>query len=220
MSGSTPVASGHAAPAPSGTIILDEIVPAGRPWGGIVRKGEVLRIVDLEGQQAVDFLCFDAEDPADRYSAANTIKVAANIFVGLGTVLLSDLARPLFTVVADTCGRHDTIFGCCSAENNFARYGVPDTPSCRANFLSIFPKFGLGPAHLVSNVNLFMSVPVGADGAAQIVDGHSEPGSHVALRAERDVIAVLSNCPQVLNPCNGYAPSPIRVVVSRPGAQA
>jgi uncharacterized protein len=197
-------------------VVLDEVVPPGRPWGHVVRHGETLRLIDLEGQQAVDFLCFDAADPTDRYCATNTIKVQGNIYLGNGTVLYSDRGAALFTITADTCGRHDTIYGCCSEANNFLRYGVRSTPSCYANFREILTGFGLDERSIVSNVNFFMSVPVLPDGGAGVADGVSQPGSYVELRAERDVLAVLSNCPQMHNPCNGYNPTPIRVVVYRP----
>jgi urea carboxylase-associated protein 1 len=198
-------------------VVADEIVPPGRPWGKVVRRGEILRIVDLHGQQAVDFLCYDAADPADRYSAMNTVKVQGNVFVGNGTVLYSDRGNPLFTVIEDTCGSHDTIAGCCSEANNFLRYGVRDTPSCYANFLEILQKFGLGRSEIVGNVNFFMYVPIERDGGMAIADGLSKPGSYVDLRAERDVLAVLSNCPQMHNPCNAYNPTPIRCVVRAGG---
>ena len=199
-----------------GNVLIDEIVPAGRPWGHVLRRGEILRLVDLEGQQAVDFLCFDAADPGDRYSATNTIKVQGNIYIGSGTVLYSDRGAALMTIVADNCGRHDTIYGCCSEANNSLRYGVRDTPNCYANFREILARFGLDERSIVGNVNFFMSVPVLPDGSAGVADGISQPGSHVDLRAEREVIAVLSNCPQMHNPCNGYNPTPIRAMVYRP----
>jgi len=202
----------------SDEILLVEVVPAGRPWGHVVRQGEILRLVDLEGQQAVDFLCFDAANPADRYSATNTVKVQGNIYIGGGTVLYSDSGTALFTVVADTIGRHDTIYGCCSEANNFLRYGVRNTPSCYANFREILAQFGLDERSIVGNVNFFMSVPVLPDGSAGVADGVSPPGSHVELRAERDVLAVLSNCPQMHNPCNGYNPTPIQVMIYRPAS--
>jgi len=200
------------------TTVIDTVVPPGRPWGHLVRRDEILRLVDLEGQQAVDFLCFDAAKPSDRYSATNTIKVQGNIYVGAGTVLYSDRGAALFTVVVDTCGRHDTIYGCCSEANNFLRYGVRDTPSCYATFREILAQFGLDERSIVPNINFFMSVPVMPDGSAGVADGVSRPGSQVALRAERDVLAVLSNCPQMHNPCNGYNPTPIRATIFRPSA--
>jgi uncharacterized protein len=201
---------------PPGHILLDEVVPPGRPWGHRVGKGDILRLVDLEGQQAVDFLCYDAEDPSDRYSATNTVKVQGKLFVEKGTILYSDLGKALFTVIEDTCGRHDTIYGCCSEPNNFLRYGARGTHSCFANFTEALGQFGLDRTYIVGNVNFFMSVPVAADGGAVNVYGHSKPGGHVDLRAERDVLAVLSNCPQMLNPCNAYQLTPIRATIWRP----
>jgi urea carboxylase-associated protein 1 len=198
--------------------VIDAVVAPGRPWGHVVRQGEILRLVDLQGQQAVDFLCFDAADPRDRYNATNTIKVQGNIYVGAGTVLYSDRGAVLFTIVADTCGRHDTVYGCCSEANNFLRYGVRGTPSCYANFCEILAQFGLDEQSIVANVNFFMSVPVLPDGSAGVADGVSRPGSLVELRAERDVLAVLSNCPQMYNPCNGYNPTPIRATIYHPAA--
>jgi urea carboxylase-associated protein 1 len=200
-------------------ILLDEIVPATRPWGHVIRKGEVLRIVDVEGQQAVDFLCYPADDVTDRYSSMNTIKVQGNAYVGQGTVLYSDAGEALFTVIADTLGRHDTIYGCCSEANNYLRYGVRGTPSCYANFQEILAQFGLDKNAIVSNVNFFMQVPVEPDGGAGIAADVSPPGSSVDLRAECDVLAVLSNCPQMHNACNGYNPTPVRVIVYRHGTE-
>jgi urea carboxylase-associated protein 1 len=199
--------------ASTSNVVCDEIVPAGRPWGRLIHQGEVLRIVDLHGRQAVDFLCYDAADPGDRYSAMNTVKVQGNVFVQQGSVLYSDRGNALFTVIEDTCGSHDTIAGCCSEVNNFLRYGVRNTPSCYANFLEILGQFGLGRNEIVSNVNFFMYVPIERDGRMAIVEGLSKPGSHVDLRAERDVLAVLSNCPQMHNPCNDYNPTPVRCIV-------
>jgi hypothetical protein len=130
---------------PPGEIVLDEVVPPGRPWGHRVAKRDVLRLIDLEGQQAVDFLCYDAEDPTDRYCATNTVKVQGKLFVEQGTVLYSDLGKALFTIIEDTCGRHDTIYGCCSEPNNFLRYGIRGTHSCFANFVEALAQFGLDP---------------------------------------------------------------------------
>ena len=199
-----------------GPIVHDEVVAAGRPWGRIVKRAEVLEIIDLEGRQAVDFLCFDAANPRDRYSATNTIKVQKSPFIDLGSVLYSDHGAALLTVVGDTLGRHDTLYGCCSNANNRLRYGAPPGPNCYDNFRSILNEFGLDESAIVANINFFMQVPVAGDRPVEVVPDASPPGSRVALRAERDVIAVLSNCPQMHNPCNGYDPTPIRVVIRRP----
>jgi uncharacterized protein len=201
-----------------GEVIEDTIVPPGGDWSGIIEKGDILRLVDLEGTQAVDFLCYNADDPAERYNAADTMKIGGSIFIGKGTRLYSDMGNVLFTVVEDSCGLHDTIGGCCSRESNFVRYGVKDTPNCRDNFLRALGRHGLGKRDIVANVNFFMYVPVQPGGAMAIVDGRSKAGDFVDLRAEMRVLAALSNCPQVNNPANGYNPTPIRVAIVRPAA--
>ena len=195
--------------------IHEEIVPAKHPWSGVIAAGDVLVLTDLEGQQAVDFLCYDANNPADRYSATNTVKVQGNVYVGLGTVLYADSGKPLMTVIEDTVGQHDTIYGCCSNSNNRLRYGVETTESCYSNFQKALAEHALGDEAIVPNINWFMSVPVLEDGSAGVAKAELKPMSHVALRAETDVLTVLSNCPQMHNPCNGYDPTPIRVTVRR-----
>lgn len=197
-------------------IALDQTVPAKQPWSAVIRQGQILKIIDLEGQQAVDFLCYDAADPADRYSASNTIKVQGNIYIGEGSVLYSDSGKPLMTVIDDTVGQHDTIYGCCSNPNNMLRYGVHTTESCYSNFESELARHGLGNDAIVPNINWFMSVPVLSDGEAGVANSELKPRSYVSLRAECDVLVVLSNCPQMHNPCNGYSPSPIQVTVQTP----
>lgn len=199
-----------------GAITCDFVVPARQPWSRVIKQGEVLRLVDLEGQQAVDFLCYNAKDPGDRYNSMNTIKVQGNSYVGKGTVLYSDAGMPLFTVIEDSLGRHDTVYGCCSNPNNYIRYNVRTTESCYSNFLTELAKHGLDRSAIVSNVNFFMQVPIMPDGAAGVAADVSPPGSYVDLRAENDVLAVLSNCPQMYNPCNAYNPTPIRVIVRGP----
>ena len=192
---------------------IDTIIAPGGYWSGQVPRGATLRLVDLEGCQAVDFLCYNATDPTERYNAADTMKIAGSIFIGEGTRLYSDMGNALFTVTRDTCGRHDTIGGCCSRESNRVRYGVEDGPNCRDNFLSGLARFGLGKKDIVANLNFFMSVPVRADGTMAIVEGHSKPGDAVELRAEMDVLVALSNCPQINNPANNFKPSPIQLAI-------
>lgn len=194
-------------------VILDEIVPARRPWSGVLKQGQRLRIVDCEGRQAVDFLCYNLHDAAERYSAPNTIKAAGAISLTKGHTLYSDLARPMFRIVEDTYGSHDTIGGC-SAPSNHMLYGVADCPGCRENFLTALAKFGMGRRDIVPNVNFFMRVPVERGGGAAIARGDSQPGSYVELEAAMDAIAAISNCPQVNNPANDYNPTSIRLVIS------
>lgn len=186
-------------------------IEPGGYWSGIVKRGDRLRLTDLQGRQAVDFLCYNAADPSERYCATDTIKISGQIFIGKGSRLYSDMGNALFTVVEDSCGYHDTIGGCCSRESNRVRYGVADSPNCRDNFLRALQPHGLGKRDIVANLNFFMYVPVGPNGEMAIADGFSKPGDIVELRAEMDVLAVLSNCPQIYNPANGYRPTPILV---------
>ena len=201
----------------SGRVFEDTVVPARGSWSRRIEEGQHLRIVDLEGKQAVDFPCYNAHDIADRYAAADTMKInRGGIFLSTGTVLYSVALTPLFTIVADTCGKHDTIGGCCSAALNTFRYGVGYQPNCRDNFLRELKKYGMGPKDLVANVNFFMYVPVGEKGEMDMGPSISRPGDFVDLRAESDVLAVISNCPQINNPVNDYNPTPIRVLVYAP----
>jgi hypothetical protein len=202
-----------------GTIVEDAMLQPGAPWSAIIETGNRLRIVDLEGRQGVDFLCYNADDFGERYNAPNTVKAAGNITLNETTVLYSDFARPMMTVVSDTCGGHDTIGGCCSAWSNAMLYGVRNTPGCRENFLKAIEPHGLGWRDLVPNINFFCSVPVGSGGELApgvFVTSQSKAGDHVDLRAQMRVLVAISNCPQVNNPCNDGAPTPIRVIVHAP----
>ncbi len=200
-----------------GTIVHDEVVPARAPWLHRVHRGETLRIVDLEGNQAVDFLIYAAGDDAERYSAQDTIAAQGNIFLRTGSALLSNEGRPMMTITATSVDYHDTIGGACSCESNTLRYGhhTKSQHACVDNFLDANVRVGRGKRDMVSNINFFMNVPVEADGALGIVDGISAPGLTVDLRAEMDVDVVVSNCPQINNPCNGFNPTPVRMIVVR-----
>ncbi len=205
-----------AAPELKGQIVLDEVVPARAPWTAVVRKGQTLRIVDLDGNQAVDFLMYAADDDAERYSAQDTIAAQGNIFLREGSVLMSNERRPMATVTDTSVAYHDTIGGACSCESNTLRYGhhTKAQHACVENFLQGNAKWGRGKRDMVSNINWFMNVPVEADGALGIVDGISAPGLYVDIRAEMDLVAVVSNCPQINNPCNGFNPTPVRMVIA------
>jgi len=200
----------------TGPVVHDVIVPARAPWLHHVSKGQTLRIVDLEGNQAVDFLLYAAEDDAERYSAQDTVAAQGNLFLREGTVLRSNEGRPMMTIVGSTVEYHDTIGGACSCESNTLRYGhhTKAEHACVENFLEANLREGRGKRDIVSNINFFMNVPVEPDGSLGIVDGISAPGLTVDLRAEMDVIVVVSNCPQVNNPCNGFNPTPVRMIVA------
>ena len=205
-----------AAPELKGQIVLDEVVPARAPWTAVVRKGQTLRIVDLDGNQAVDFLMYAADDDAERYSAQDTIAAQANILLREGSVLRSNEGAPMMTITSSAVAYHDTIGGACSCESNTLRYGhhTKAQHACVDNFLVANAAQGRGKRDMVSNINWFMNVPVEADGALGIVDGISAPGLYVDIRAEMDFVAVVSNCPQINNPCNGFNPTPVRMVIA------
>lgn len=200
-----------------GHVVSDEIVAAGTHWYRKISKGTVLRIVDLEGCQSVDTLIFDAMRSDVRYNAPNTVKLAKSVYVTKGVVLYDDLAQPMMTVIEDTVGRHDTLAGCCSREINKLRYGEPGKWSCRDNFLEALGNLGMNGRDIPPNINFFMHVPVSGDGGICIDDGISKPGDYVDLRAEKDVLVVISNCPQELNPCCGGKPTPIRLTIWQTG---
>ena len=195
---------------------LDEIVPARAPWAAVVKAGQTLRMVDLEGNQAIDFLMYALADDAERYSAQDTIAMQGNIFLREGSVLRSNEGRAMAVITGTNVAYHDTIGGACSCESNTLRYGhhTKSQHACVENFLQANARFGRGKRDMVSNINWFMNVPVEADGALGIVDGISAPGLFVEIRAEMDLMAVVSNCPQINNPCNGFNPTPVRMIIS------
>jgi len=198
--------------------IYDQVIAAEQPWSRVAKRGQILRIVDSEGQQAVDALFYRADDFAERYSAQDTLREQRNAYIGIGTRLMSSEGRAMLTVIGDSCGRHDTSAGCCSCESNAVRFGEATKyqHACRENFLLELAKHGMGKRDIVANVNFFMNVPIDPAGHFTVVDGISEPGGYVDLRAEMDVLCVLSNCPQINNPCNGFNPTPIRVLIWEP----
>lgn len=200
----------------TGAIVHDEVVAARAPWLHHIKAGQTLRIVDLEGNQAVDFLLYSTKDDTERYSAQDTIAQQGNIFLRKGSIIRSNEGRAMMTVMASSVEYHDTIGGACSCESNTLRYGhhTKAQHACVDNFLEANLTEGRGKRDMVSNINFFMNVPVMQDGSLGIVDGISAPGLTVDLRAEMDVTVVVSNCPQINNPCNGFNPTPVRMIVS------
>ncbi len=186
-----------------GTIVSDEVLPARAYRHRRIPKGTILRIVDLEGRQAVDTMIYDAAATQIRYNAPNTMKPAGSVYLSKGVVIYDSLAEPMMTIIDDTVGRRDTLGGACSREINIRRYGKTSPKSCRDNFIAALGELGMDERDLPPNMNFFMSVPVEGDGSMAIAEGISKPGDHVDLRAEKDVIVVISNCPQEHNPLFG-----------------
>ena len=201
--------------------IVSAVVDAGDPFVHEILAGQYVRIVDLEGNQAVDTLFYNAHNYADRYSAQDTIREQSNIYLTTGTKLISTERNVLLTIVADTCGRHDTLGGACSTESNMVRYAIEKRSmhACRQTFLkgaidwSEHTNHSLDKRDLTANINFFMNVPVTPSGGLTFADGVSDAGKYVELRAEMDTLIVISNCPQLNNPCNAYNPTPVRVLI-------
>jgi urea carboxylase-associated protein 1 len=200
--------------------VLDHTLPAGEPYLLAIDKGQTLRIVDLEGNQAVDVIFYNRDDGAEHYSATETILRQGGIYLTTGSVLYSDDGHSMLTIVADTCGRHDTLGGACAAESNTVRYALQKKfmHSCRDNYLTALQHadIGLGKRDLVPNINFFMNVPVTGSGELTFADGVSAPGKYVELRAEMNLWMLVSNCPQLNNPCNAYNPTPARFLLWNP----
>ena len=194
-----------------------ELIAAGDHWMHRLEAGQNFRILDLEGNQAVDTLFYQANDPAVRYSASDTIQAQKNLYLTTGSRLLSNRKTHLLTITADTCGRHDTLGGACSRESNTMRYSFDKEHfhACRDSFLRGLQDWSpnLGKRDLPCNVNFFMNVPVTPEGRLTFEDGISAPGRYVEMRAEVDVLCLISNCPQINNPCNAYNPTPVQVFI-------
>ena len=202
-------------------LVFEHEIPARQPWSGIIRKGQVFRIVDTCGQQAVDTLFYNAADFAERYSAQDTLQAQGAAYITTGSDLISNEGRLMLRVTDDSCGRHDTSAGACSCESNTVRFGhhTRFEHACRENFLAEVSRHGMGKRDIVPNINFFMNVPVAPNGDLVIDDGISAPGSYVEMVAEMDVLCVISNCPQINNPCNGFNPTPVGVrIYDRAGA--
>lgn len=198
--------------------VYREIVGAGDYWLQVVQAGQTLRLVDVEGNQAADTLFYNAANPVERYSAVDTIQRQQRLYLGVGTQLMSTEGRPMLEIVADTCGRHDTLGGACATESNTVRYALEKKcmHACRDSYLLAVTEndqYGLTKRDLTHNINFFMNVPVTPDGGLTFADGLSAPGKYVEMKALMDVIVLLSNCPQLNNPCNGYNPTPIEVLI-------
>jgi len=195
--------------------LIDTVIAAQGRWSHVLQRGQTLRVIDLEGQQAVDALFYAAQDTAERYSAQDTLLTQQSAYIGLGTRLMSNEGRLMLSVTADSTGRHDTSAGCCSCESNAVRFGESTKyqHACRENFVLELGKHGMSKRDIVPNVNFFMNVPIDESGDFVVVEGISPPGSYVDLKAEMDVLCVFSNCPQINNPCNDFNPTPVRVLI-------
>lgn len=195
-----------------------EVIEAGDYYIGVVKAGETFRILDLEGNQAADTVFFNANNPAERYSAMDTIREQGNVYLTSGSQLRSNENNIMLEIVADTCGRHDTLGGACATESNTVRYDLEKRcmHACRDSWMLAIAEnhhYGITKRDISHNINFFMNVPITEEGGLTFEDGISAPGKYVELRAAMDVIVLISNCPQLNNPCNGYNPTPVEYLV-------
>jgi urea carboxylase-associated protein 1 len=201
----------------AGSAVYNEIVPAGESWIHEIKAGQIFRIVAIGASQAVDSLFYSAWDTSERYSAQDTILAQRNIYLKTGSRLMSNLGRPMLTIVGDSFGRHDTLTGACAAHSNQVRYSLEKRHmhNCRDSFVAAIASWrtSLDKRDLSPNVNFFLQAAVTPEGELNFVDGISEPGKYVEMKAEMDVIALLSICPQLNNPCNAFNPTPVRVMI-------
>lgn len=198
--------------------IMRDTVDAGDYYLKTIKKGQTVRILDLEGNQAADTLFYNANDVSERYSAIDTVREQGNVYLTAGSVLMTNDSNPMLTIVADTCGRHDTLGGACATESNTVRYALEKKcmHACRDSWLLAVAEneqLGLNKADITHNINFFMNVPITADGKLSFADGISGAGKYVELTALMDTIILISNCPQLNNPCNAYNPTPIEVLI-------
>lgn len=198
--------------------VIRDTIDAGDYYLKKITKGQTVRILDLEGNQAADTLFYSASDVSERYSAIDTIREQGNVYLTAGTVLMTNDCNPLLEIVADTCGRHDTLGGACATESNTVRYALEKKcmHACRDSWLLAIAEneaMGLNKSDITHNINFFMNVPVTAEGKLSFADGISGAGKYVELKALMDTIILISNCPQLNNPCNAYNPTPVEVLI-------
>ena len=198
--------------------IFRQVVGAGDYFIQVIENGQTFRILDLEGNQAADTLFYNANDVSERYSAMDTIREQGNVYLSAGSNLVSNLGNTMLSIVADTCGRHDTLGGACATESNSVRYALEKRcmHACRDSWMLAIAEheeLGMSKRDITHNINFFMNVPVTAAGGLSFEDGISAAGKYVEMKAHMDIIALISNCPQLNNPCNGYNPTPIEVLI-------
>jgi urea carboxylase-associated protein 1 len=183
-----------------------------------INAGDTIRIVDSKGNQAADTLFYNSDDVSERYSAMDTIREQRALYLTSGSMLKTNLNRDMLEITADTCGRHDTVGGACATESNTVRYDLEKRcmHACRDSWMLAIQEnenYGLTKSDITHNINFFMNVPITKDGKLTFEDGISAPGKYVELKAKINTLVLISNCPQLNNPCNGYDPTPVEILV-------
>lgn len=198
-----------------GEVVWDEVLEAKGHTGFELAKGQSLRMEDVEGQQALDVIFYNAHNKQEKFWAAHTAKLNGTIYITKGHVLYSDLANPMATITEDTVGVNDVICGSCSYALDVLRYGEDRaSQGCMDNFEAAIKPYGLGRQDIPMCLNVFLDYPVGDGGrVAMDREAPSKAGDYFDVRADMDLIVAISNCPQENNPCTGFKPSPVRLAV-------
>jgi urea carboxylase-associated protein 2 len=204
-------------------LLYQEELPAGTHCSFVLRRGRTLRLTDLEGGANVAALFYNQEEKLERYNMPDTLKAQHTAFLTKGNVCYSDMGRILISITADTCGWHDTICGVSDVNDINSKYGEHNYQdhhndmyrSGRDSLLIEIGKWGLGKRDLAANINFFSKVVSGEDGDLQFISNHSGPGDFVDLRAEMNVLVVLSSVPHVLDPASDYFPKRVQLNVMR-----
>jgi uncharacterized protein len=190
-------------------VLLEDIVRGGDYWTGVIKRGRTLRITDPYGSHGVSVLCYNADNPLERLNVADTAKIQFNAFLQQGMVLYSDMGRVLCAITEDSSGCHDLISGASNPSSVQAKYGTGDFHDSRTNFLKGLARWGLTKRDLMPNLNLFTRIAIDPDGTMRYDESCVKPGSYIDLRAEMNVLVVLSNCPNPLHPSPVYDPPSI-----------
>ncbi len=198
-----------------GSVLLEEVLPAKGYKALAMKKGQTLRVVDVEGKQVMDFVAFNHLDPEEKLSM-----FWSNCFNGTwkltqGHTLYTNRSNPMFTIVEDTVRMNSSAGAFCTEQADFHRYGIHNLANCADNLTRALAPHGIQRKDIdeACCLNIFMNVSFDPDGTFQIREPISKPGDHIDLRSEMDVLVGISNCPQERNPCNAYHPTPLSITL-------
>jgi urea carboxylase-associated protein 2 len=204
-----------AAPPPAidpGAILTQETIAGGWYWTVRVARGQTLRLINTAGNPGVSVLIWNADDTSERYNAGDTVKLQWTTRLTRGRVLFSDMGRVLCSITADGFGGSDTILGGSTPATNARNFGDASLRNSRDNFLLAAGKLGLRRPDVPPAITFFAEIATDEDGRFHWKGG-AAPGSIVDLRAEMNLIVVISNCPHPLAPGDVFAPGPVDAVV-------
>jgi uncharacterized protein YcgI (DUF1989 family) len=201
-----------------GKVLVDVLVPArGFLPAPLMKKGQVMRIIDVEGQQVADLILYDPNNLKNPSSMNNTVLVNKNYKITKGHAFYSKFGDRMATIIEDTVGTNVVTGGFCNPGLNRQRYGIEGTHTCQANLTASMAKYGFTTADIEEGCwCAFMNVTYEPDGRLEIRAPISKPNDYLDMRADMDILVAFSNCPSEHNPCNGWNPTPLRVIIYEP----